>query len=40
MDNTTEIEKYERIIANNPSDSPIAKIAQEKLTVIRSVLGF
>lgn len=35
MDNTTEIEKYERIIANNPSDSPIAKIAQEKLDRIK-----
>jgi hypothetical protein len=35
MDNTTEIEKYERIIANNPTDSPIAKIAQEKLDRIK-----
>ena len=35
MDNTTEIEKYERIIANNPADSPIAKIAQEKLDRIK-----
>jgi hypothetical protein len=35
MDNTNEIEKYERIIANNPSDSPIAKIAQEKLDRIK-----
>jgi hypothetical protein len=33
--NTTEIEKYERIIANNPTNSQIAKIAQEKLDRIK-----
>jgi hypothetical protein len=34
-DNTKEIEKYERIIANNPADSVASKVAQERLDQIK-----
>jgi hypothetical protein len=34
-DNTKEIEKYERIINNNPADSVASKVAREKLDQIK-----